>query len=326
MIEPDHHVKAHRLPDRHGHDRPQRGRGIAQPVAPFEGAETERGEQVVQQPIIAVVDEAPQKRDHDDRDHDRHEIDRAVDVDAPQALVDQQREAQGKARLHGRDHQHEEKGVHQGLHEDHVRGDDDPGSVAGVPAEPLAHAAILRELVGARDRADPRILDRAVGVAQDLARVGALGLERDDCKAQQAAVIVEPHVFRGVGRDQPLVRQREVEGKKEGQDDEDRDQAEARQGKAPARAVRCRQFACHRCASPCRAKGPGTSPSPARPASAVVAVALVALDVGLDRVDGGVKLVGHVRAIGDVGQRRLEDLRRDDVARRHRAHERLFAG
>ena len=74
---------------------PSAVRGIAQPVDRLEQTESERAEDVVQKAVAAVVDEAPEQRDDDDRDHDRHEIDRAESVDAAEPLVDQQRQQQG---------------------------------------------------------------------------------------------------------------------------------------------------------------------------------------------------------------------------------------
>jgi hypothetical protein len=84
-------------------------------------------------------------------------------------------------------------------------------------------------------RPNTGVFNRAVLIADDCARVIALGLQRDHCEAHQTAIVLQPHEFGGVGRDQPLIGQREVEGEEEGQDDEDRDQAEARKRKAPSR-------------------------------------------------------------------------------------------
>ena len=122
--------------------------GFAEPVARLEAAEGERAEHVVQKPVVAVVDEPPQERDDDDRDHHRHEIDRPEDVDAAQALVDQQRQQQRQPGLYRRHDQHEGEGVDQRLHEHHIAGQHDLGVVARLPARTIRACPRARDSRG----------------------------------------------------------------------------------------------------------------------------------------------------------------------------------
>ena len=118
-----------------------------------------------------------------------------------------------------------------------------------------------------------------------------------------------PRILRGVGRDQPLVSSaRSRRAKKKGRNDEETgDKPKPRRAKAPttARVRLSSQFALPIGAPPPLREGPGTVtvPGPSLPQPSWP-VALVAHRMSaLDRDRRGVKLVAHVRAIGDVGQR-----------------------
>ena len=68
----------------------------------------------------------------------------------------------------------------------------------------------------------------------------------------------------------------------------------------------------------------GTEGVKGRGGLALEAVAHVVFNVLVDFVDRGVQRVLHIRAVGDVGQRLLEDQRRRRVTRRNRTDQRLL--
>ena len=149
--EEDDRVGREALPDRHRDDRRHRPEGIADPLL---GRDAEHAEELVEEAGRGAVDPGPDEADRDRRGDERQEVHRPDPGDAPQRLVERERETERQRQPERHRHDRVEGRVAERHPEPPVV--EQPGVV--VEADPVGRA----QQVPARE-ADPERRDDRAG-------------------------------------------------------------------------------------------------------------------------------------------------------------------